>query len=91
MKSLLVHGPKACGKTVNSARLLDQHYLTKVVECEELPIKEVEPEGALYLTNMPVDDANAFAAKHNLRVLPFEEAMTKYTSPINGRFITVGG
>ena len=52
--SVLLYGPKACGKTKNGAAIAKALGLERVVEADELArATPLLPDGVLYLTNDP--------------------------------------
>lgn len=56
-KSVIIHGPAACGKTYNSKKIAEYFGLSKVVEIDEMSEKRLKKQGGimrngvLYITN----------------------------------------
>lgn len=70
MKSVIVHGPQGCGKTLNAPKLRKHFGLRKVVEGFDASLAgDINPEGTLYLTNSAPKNALG------LRVVAFVDAM----------------
>jgi hypothetical protein len=67
MQSLVVYGPKGCGKTKNAARLAKHFGLSQIIDdwCEG---QTIPAQGALVLTQSEPADVR-------LRMLPFSAAM----------------
>ena len=78
--SLVVFGPKGCGKTRNAAELMKRHQLLEVVELDESnPLHGVKRHDVLYIT---CDDerARTFAANNGLRSMPYSIAIKSTTT-----------
>lgn len=75
-KSLVVYGPKACGKTTNGAMLAKKFGLEAVVELEDnRATSQAAPlPPTLYLT-YDERTAKRFAAAHEFDVMTFDAAM----------------
>lgn len=74
--SVIVYGPKGCGKTVNAKIFMRAYGLRASVELDEqprdfsIPVHEV-----LGLTYKDAAAAGKIAAKAGVRVVSFEQAM----------------
>lgn len=82
-KSIIVHGPKGCGKTRDGAAIAKALGLSRVVELDEKPLRvtgrklpTLEAEGVVYLTNNSSAAARLSGAQ-GLHVCPYELAMQK--------------
>lgn len=77
MKSLIVYGPKGCGKTTHAEELMRRHGLTRVIEVDGRATRYTEKlaEGVLFLTNARSSEAEATAKFNDLRVMSYENAM----------------
>lgn len=78
--SVIVYGPKGCGKTRHSVEIADRYELTKVVEFDELPKaaqQNVPAYGTLILTFEDKKEASKLAMRLQIRALSFELAMTE--------------
>jgi len=74
--SVIVYGPKACGKTTNGAALAKFFGLETVVELEEVRKGETVPAyGALVLTYTEGKTVGAFSQLLNARAVQFAVAM----------------
>lgn len=81
-RSLIVYGPKACGKTRNAPQLMKKHCLQRVVELDGIGADPVIcSEGVLYLTYDP-EAAASLSKKHEIPKMQFETALHW---PLNGR------
>ena len=70
MKSVIVHGPQGCGKTLHAPQLLKHFGLRAVVdEFDAVRTLDIKFEGVLYLTHR----APTYAL--GLRVVSFADAM----------------
>lgn len=91
MKSLIVYGPKGCGKTTHAQELLSRHGLCKVVEVEsEKRKRNLRPEakGVLYLTCY-AETAHLDGQRFGIRVMSFEDAMRTISEPEGVEFTGV--
>lgn len=57
MKTVIVHGPRACGKTRNAARIAAHFGIPTIVDDWDECLHEITP-GAIHLTNRPVRKAS---------------------------------
>lgn len=71
--SIIICGPRGCGKTRHAEALRRHFGLSCVVEMDEAPTRGLAYKGALILTN---DDAAAMAMgdARGLQVYPFRRA-----------------
>lgn len=70
MKSVIVHGPQGCGKTLHAPQLLKHFGLRAAVdEFDAMRTRDIKPEGMLYLTH------SAPRNPLGLRVVSFADAM----------------
>jgi len=75
MKSVIVHGPQGCGKSLQGEKLRKHFGLDLVQdEFEFLRNSEIRAEGVLYLSSYE-PDGNSGVASRGLRVIAFEDAM----------------
>lgn len=91
MKSLIVYGPKGCGKTTHAKELLRRHGLRRAVEVESEPRKRnlrPQEEGVLYLTN-DEQTAHHDGQRFGIRVMSFEDAMRTISEPEGVEFTGV--
>lgn len=78
MKSVIVHGPQGCGKSLNAEKLRKHFRLSHVVEeFESLRANEIRVDGTLYLASInPEQTCRAAAVRAlGIRVVAFKDAM----------------
>lgn len=76
MKSVIVHGPQGCGKTLHGEKLRKHFGLDHVQdEFEILRAKEIRAEGVLYLSSVKPDAEHCGVISRGLRVVAFQDAM----------------
>lgn len=74
-KSLVIYGPKACGKTRNGAMLAKKFDLTSVVELADINgLTAIHSSGVLYL-HFDKIIAERTAHRYDLRTMTFDAAM----------------
>jgi hypothetical protein len=86
MKSLIVYGPKGCGKTTRAAELVTRHGLKHVCELDNFITRTAlqdtlrrDAEGFLFLTSGAQEAAEGQAKHFGLRVMSYETAMRTIT------------
>jgi len=78
--SLVVYGPRGCGKTSQAAILMERHGLDNVIELDELKEMPVNlKHGYLFLTNNQ-DMAYSLARRFALRLAEYEYAIKTRTA-----------
>ena len=78
MKSVIVHGPHGCGKSLHAEKMRKHFQLSHVVEeFEALRSNEVRPDGTLYLASTDPERSNRgpLIKALGIRVVTFQDAM----------------
>lgn len=70
-KSIIIHGPQGCGKSMHAAELAKHFGLRKIVELDDYPRQKIHKTDHLYLTSFkPSADTDICR-----RVMSFDQAM----------------
>jgi hypothetical protein len=96
MKSLIVYGPKGCGKTTHAEELMTRHGLLRVCELDNTlgaaarhGLLDKNPDSVLYLTCSTQENAELDGRRFGLRVMSYENAMRTVSEPDGVEFTGV--